>query len=158
MKEEYNKIKDDKIVSKDTISTKRALTKTEIKPLAIIGIILCCVILLNGILTQNKYNIYVENGKVIKEGEEPLSLENTLEYLSKAPDINIKKLVMAGGAAQAQAIKISLEKNGISSPITTSILDVVAKIAEVVGYIVLPLTFVINALIVIIYYIGVLFI
>lgn len=151
-------IKTDKIVRRETISTNRKLTKKEIKPLAIIGILLCCIILLNGILTQNKYNVYVENGKVVREGEEPLSLENALEYLSKAPDINIKKLVMAGGAAQAQAIKITLERNGISNPITTSILDVVARIAEIVGYIVLPLTFVINALIVVIYYIGVLFI
>ena len=151
-------IKANNIVNKETVSTKRKLTKTEIKPLAIIGVILCCIILLNGILTQNKYTVYVENGKVVREGEEPLSLENTLEYLSKAPDINIKKLVMAGGAAQAQAIKVSMERNGISSPITTSILDVITRIAEIVGYIVLPLTFVINALIVVIYYIGVLFI
>lgn len=151
-------IKTDKIISKETVSTKRKLTKSEIKPLAIIGIILCCIILLNGILTQNKYNIYVENGKVIREGEEPLNLENTLEYLSKAPTINIKKLVMSGGAIQAQAIKASLEKIGISNPITTSILDVVARMGEIIGYLLLPITFTINALIVVIYYIGVLFI
>lgn len=151
-------IKTDKIVSKETISTKRNLTKKEIKPLAIIGIILCCIILLNGILTQNKYNVFVENGKVVREGEEPLSLENALEYLSKAPTIDIKKLVMSSGAIQAQAIKASLEKAGISNPITTSILDIVARIGEIIGYILLPVTFVINALIVVIYYIGVLFI
>lgn len=151
-------IRSDKILSRETISTKRRLTKAEIKPLAIIGIILCCIILLNGILTQNKYTVYVENGKVVREGEEPLSLENALEYLSKAPDINIKKLVMASGSIQAQAIKASLERMGISNTVTTSILDVVARIGEIIGYILLPVTFVINALIVVIYYIGVLFI
>lgn len=155
---EKNEIKNDKIISRETISTKRKLTKSEIKPLAIIGIILCCIILLNGILTQNKYNVYVENGKVVREGEEPLNIENTLEYLSKAPTINIKKLVMSSGAIQAQAIKASLERIGINNPITSNILDVIARIGEIVGYILLPLTFVINALIVVIYYIGVLFI
>lgn len=153
-----NKIKTNKIVSRETISTKRKLTKKEITPLAIIGVILCCIILLNGILTQNKYTVYVENGKVVREGKEPLSLENTLEYLSKAPTINIKKLVMSSGAIQAQAIKASLEKVGLSNPITTNILDVVARIGEIVGYILLPVTFIINALIVVIYYIGILFI
>ena len=151
-------IKTDKIVSKATISTKRSQTKTKIKPLAIIGIILCCIILLNGILTENKYTVYVENGKVVREGKEPLSLENALEYLSKAPEINIKKLVMSTGAIQAKGIKASMERLGISNTRTSTILDIVAKIGEIIGYILLPLTFVINALIVVIYYIGVLFI
>ena len=153
-----NKIKTDKIVSRETISTKRKLTKTEIKPLAIIGIILCCIILLNGILTQNKYNIYVENGKVVREGEEPLNLENALEYLSKAPTINIKTLVMSTGAIQARAIKASIIKLGIANRMAITTLDAVATISEVVGYILLPITFIINALIIVIYYIGVLFI
>ena len=151
-------IKTDKIVSTETISTKKNLTKKEIKPLAILGIILCCIILLNGILTQNKYTVYVENGKVVREGKEPLSFENALEYLSKAPTINIKTLVMSTGAIQAQAIKASLKKMGILNTRTAVLLDIQATIGEVIGYIVLPLTFVINALIVVIYYIGVLFI
>lgn len=151
-------IKTDKIVSRETISTKRKLTKTEIKPIAIIGIILCCIILLNGILTQNKYTVYVENGKVVREGKEPLSLENALEYLSKAPTINVKSLIMSTGAIQAQAIKASLTKMGWISQRTSNTLDVVATIGEIIGYILLPLTFTINGLIVVIYYIGVLFI
>ncbi len=151
-------IKTDKIVSKETISTKRTLTKTKIKPLAIIGIILCCVILLNGILTQNKYTVYVENGKVVREGREPLSLENALEYLSKAPTINIKNLVMSTGAIQAQGIKASLAKMGIINTRLATELDIIATIGEIMGYILLPITFTINALIVVIYYIGVLFI
>lgn len=155
---EKNKIKVDKIVSRETISTKRKYTSKEIKTLAIIGVILCCIILLNGILTQNKYTVYVKNGQVIREGQEPLSLENALEYLSNAPEINIKKLVTYGGAIQAQAMKTALNNTGFGTKTINTILDGVTIIAQVLGYLLLPITFIINGIVVIIYYMGILFI